>query len=234
MQQNKIAILSTRPLDSSLIKEAAEKDIIIDVLSFIETQTIQSTEVQQEIETALLQSAVVVFTSMNAVEAVANETGAALPEWKIYCIGNTTKKLVAKYFGENMIAGTAGSASALAELIAEDGIDKEVIFFCGDQRRDELPGILRSNDIEVNEIVVYETNRVMHTVEKNYHGILFFSPSAVESFFGNNKPADQTILFAIGSTTANTIKKYSNNKIIISDEPGKENLFRKMMDYFSK
>lgn len=234
MQQNKIAILSTRPLDSSLIKEAAEKDIIIDVLSFIETQAIQSTQVQQEIETALLQSAMVVFTSMNAVETVANQTGAALPEWEIYCIGNSTQNLVKKYFGENMIAGTADSASALAGLIVKKGTNQEVIFFCGNQRRDELPDILRSNDIEVNEIVVYETIRVMHTVEKNYYGILFFSPSAVESFFGNNKPEAQTILFAIGNTTANTIKKYSNNKIIISDEPGKENLFRKMMDYFGK
>ena len=37
-----------------------------------------------------------------------------------------------------------------------------------------------------------------------------------------NKINKQTILFAIGSTTADEIKKYSDNKIIISKESVKE------------
>lgn len=233
MQQNKISILSTRPLDESLIEEAKELNIEIDSLSFIETETLHTTEVQQEIENALLQSSAVVFTSMNAVEAVADELDGLQPDWKIYSIGTTTSRLVKKYFGEEAIAGIANSASELADLIVDEGEDSELIFFCGDQRRDELPGILRNNDIEVNEIVVYQTITVPHKVDKEYRGILFFSPSAVESFFKNNKIAASTVLFAIGNTTANALKKFSNNKIIISDEPGKDNLFRKMMEYFS-
>jgi len=234
MQQNKISILSTRPLEESLIEEAKELNIEIDVLSFIETETIHTTEVQQEIENALLQSSAVVFTSMNAVEAVADELDGLQPDWKIYSIGTTTSRLVKKYFGEEAIAGIANSASELADLIVDEGEDSELIFFCGDQRRDELPGILRNNDIEVNEIVVYQTVIVPHKVDKKYHGILFFSPSAVESFFSNNKIAALTVLFAIGNTTANALKKYSDNKIIISDEPGKDNLFRKMIEYFGE
>lgn len=232
MQQNKVSILSTRPIDEALIEEAKRLNIETDVLSFIETETIHSTEVQQEIENALLQSSAVVFTSMNAVEAVADELQGQQPDWRVYSIGNTTQKLAKKYFGEESIAGTANSAAELAELIVEEGCDDEVIFFCGDQRRDELPDILRSNDIDVNEIVVYETVAVPHKINKQYHGILFFSPSAVESFFSNNKVKEPTVLFAIGNTTASAIKKYSNNKIIISDEAGKDSLFRKMMEYF--
>jgi uroporphyrinogen-III synthase len=234
MQQNKISILSTRPLDESLIEEAKELNIEIDSLSFIETETIHTTEVQQEIENALLQSSAVVFTSMNAVEAVADELDGLQPNWKIYSIGTTTSRLVKKYFGEEAIAGIANSASELADLIIDEGEDNEVIFFCGDQRRDELPEILRNNDIDVNEIIVYETIAVSHKVEKEYHGVLFFSPSAVESFFKNNKITASTVLFAIGNTTANALKKFSNNKILISDEPGKDNLFRKMMEYFGE
>lgn len=233
MQQNKISILSTRPIDESLSKEAKQLNIDIDVLSFIETKPIRSIETQQEIEKALLKSSAVIFTSMNAVEAVANELDGQQPDWRIYSIGNTTKQLVKKYFGEEVMAGTADSAAELAELIAEEEESNEVFFFCGDQRRDELPYILKSNDIEVNEIVVYQTIPVKHKIEKTYHGILFFSPSAVESFFSNNKINDKPILFAIGNTTTTALKKYSNNKIIISDEPGKENLVRKLMEYFS-
>lgn len=233
MQKNNISILSTRPLNKALLAEAKEAGIAVDILSFIETEPVQTIEVQQEIEQALLQSATVVFTSMNAVEAVAAQQEHHQPDWAIYCIGHTTMQLAKKYFGEHSIAGTANSASELAELIASENDTDEVLFFCGDQRRDELPAILRSNHIEVTEIVVYQTIQVSHKVEKNYTGLLFFSPSAVESFFAKNKVNEQTILFAIGNTTATAIKKYTTNKIIISKEPGKENLFRTMMKNFS-
>ncbi len=232
MQQNKITILSTRPLNEATIEAAAEEGVYIETQSFIETEAIQSVEVQQEIEQALLQSASIVFTSMNAVEAVAEYMNDEMPDWSIYCIGETTLQLVKKYFGEKSIAGTAGNATELAELIAEDGYADEVIFFCGDKRRDELPDILNSNDIEVNEIMVYHTIFTPRMINKKYNGILFFSPSAAESFFSKNKVEKQTMLFAIGSTTAAAIKKYTTASIIISDRPGKENLVEKAINYF--
>lgn len=229
---NSIPILCTRPVSRQLINEALEKNISLEILSFIETSPVENVEVQQEIENAVILTTTVVFTSMNAVEAVSLYVEEP-PSWKIYCIGNTTKQLVIKYFGEALLAGTAASASELAAQIVEDGEADEVIFFCGDQRRDDLPSILISNDIDVNEIVVYETIQVPHKISQEYFGILFFSPSAVESFFLKNKLPEQTILFAIGNTTAETIKRYSKNKIIIADEPDKESLVYKMIEYFS-
>ena len=144
--------------------EAAESGIAIEIESFIETEPIQSIEVQQEIENALLQSAVVVFTSMNAVEAVATYSDEQQPDWDIYCIGTATKRLVAEHFGEHAIAGTASDASELAELIIKEGMSDEVIFFCGGQRRDELPSILNDAGIEVDEIAVYQTIEVPHII----------------------------------------------------------------------
>jgi uroporphyrinogen-III synthase len=216
-----------------LLQEAASAGIGIDELSFIETESILSVEVQQEIELAATEIAVAVFTSMNAVEAVTTFLDGHQPEWSIYSIGTATGRLVKAYFGEERMAGTASDAASLAALIAEDRFTDDVIFFCGDQRRDELPAILRSNDIDVQEIIVYQTIETTHKIDKEYFGILFFSPSAVRSFFSKNKVADKTILFAIGNTTAAELRKYSTNKIIISDEPGKENLVAKMMEYFS-
>lgn len=231
--QNRISILCTRPLNAMLVDEAMQAGIDIDELSFIETESIQSITVQQEIKQALVQTATVVFTSMNAVDAVAGYQEGVQPNWNIYCIGTTTNKLVAKYFGQEKIKGTADDAATLAELIVEDQFVDEVIFFCGDLRRDELPATLRKNEVEVNEIEVYQTITVAHKIDKIYQGILFFSPSAVASFFKTNNLPDATILFAIGNTTATEIRKYSTNKIITSNEPGKENLVRKMMEYFT-
>ena len=246
MLQTKISILSTRPVDENLVTEAATKGFFVDIKPFIRTEPIQSIEVLQEIELALLQSAMVVFTSMNAVKAVAEELKGQKPDWLIYCIGNTTRELTEKYFGKDLIAGTADNAKDLAGIIInKPGADK-VIFFCGDQHRNELPDALRENNIDINEIVVYQTTAIPHKIDKNYNGILFFSPSAVQSFFQKNKLNHQTILFAIGNTTANEIKKYlraspvqasagkagSTNKIVVSDEPGKKTLLEKAITFF--
>ncbi len=233
MQENNIHILSTRPLTSLLVNEAMEEGIAIDELSFIETEPIQSVEVQQEIEQAYMQSATVVFTSMNAVTAVLAQQDSQVPDWVIYCLGNTTKKLLQESFGEHSVAATAGSAAELAEKIIEAGDVDEVIFFCGEQRRDELPAILRKEGIDVQEIVVYETIHTPHKVNKQYQGILFYSPSAVTSFFSSNKIPEHTIVFAIGNTTAKTIQQYCNNTIVIGNSPGKEELVRQAMEYFS-
>src|SRR5258706_9225008 len=105
MPQNKINILSTREIEQAFIDEAVEKNISIDISPFIKTEPIQSIEVQQEIEWALLESLTVVFTSVNAVEAVAAQLEDQQPDWKIYCIGYATKQAVEKYFGKDSVIG---------------------------------------------------------------------------------------------------------------------------------
>lgn len=234
MLQNKVSILSTRPLEPLQIITAKKKGIDIDTLSFIDTHPIKNKELSKEIKELLSRPSTVVFTSMNAVEAVAAHLQKEKPEWIVYCIGITTNKLVKKYFGEKAIIGTAINAAELAGLIVEERRASKICFFCGDQRRDELPDLLRKNGIRVNELVVYQTIAVSRKVENHYDGILFFSPSAVQSFFQSNTIPPNTLLFAIGSTTANEIKKFSNNPIVISDVPGKENLVKKVIDYYAK
>ncbi len=230
--ENRIQILSTRPIQQSLIKDARDNGIDIDELTFIATHPIQSELVDKEIDNALKQTATIVFTSMNAVEVVGQQIKEHQPNWKIYCIGTTTQQLVAEFFGQNAIAGTANDAASLAQLIIKDQPKEKLIFFCGDQRRDELPELLKKHSVESKEVIVYKTNAIHHLIQKKYDGILFFSPSAVESFFSNNQLSENTVLFAIGNTTAKELKKHSNNKIVISNEPGKQNLTKTMIDFF--
>ncbi len=128
---------------------------------------------------------------MNAVEAVGKYV-AEKNNWKIFCIGNTTRKLVKEIFGEKNIAGTADNASALADSIIESASIKNIVFFSGNQRRDELPEKLKKNHIKVEEIVVYKTIETPELLTKSYDAILFFSPSAVQSFFSKNTISDST------------------------------------------
>ncbi|HKP31638.1 MAG TPA: uroporphyrinogen-III synthase, partial [Chitinophagaceae bacterium] len=121
MQKDKISILCTRAVNDSLRSYAESEGIEFHVESFIETEPVETIEVQQEIEQAGLLSATVVFTSMNAVEAVANVLDGQIPDWEIFCIGNTTKEFVEKYFGEESLKDTAEDASLLADTIVIEG-----------------------------------------------------------------------------------------------------------------
>ena len=235
MQGNKLHILSTRPVKNTLIQEAAENNIQLDIIPLIDTEPVQDIDTQQEVEQIALQYATVVFTSMNAVESVITMLDQQVPEWNIYCMGNTTQELIRNYFGEQAIKGTGNNASELAEHILADNDElDELFFFCGDQRRDELPAKLTAAGIQVEEIVVYKTIPLYQKIDTVYDGILFFSPSAVESFFHQNKATDSTVFFAIGTTTETAIKKHTNNSIITAHSPGKEELVRKAIHHFSE
>jgi uroporphyrinogen-III synthase len=231
---NKISILSTRPLETALLEAAKAKDIQIDIVSFIDTTAIETTGIKEEIGKILKQPASVVFTSMNAVNSVAAHVNGQMPQWNIFCIGNTTRQLAARYFGEQSIHTVGNNASDLADKIISDKSIKQVVFFCGDQRREELPGKLRQNGITVQEVIVYHTISTPHKVDKAYDGILFFSPSAVQSYFYANAVTPSTLLFAIGQTTADAIRSFTDNAVIESERPGKEDLVKKMFQFFKK
>lgn len=228
-----IQVLSTAKIPVALLREATEEGIDITVDAFIEIELIQSVEVQQEIEYALLQSAIVIFTSQNAVKAVAAELEGQEPDWTIYCVGQKTERLAASLFGEERVAGSADSAKELADELVDIIDGEEVIFFCGDQRMNDLPNTLSDNGIDVNEIIVYQTVAIPHKIDKVYNGILFFSPSAVHSFFKVNNPTQDIVFFATGNSTAAAVKKYSNHALIVCKQPGKDEMIREVIVFFS-
>lgn len=230
MVKNKPDILSTRPLDTQLLNEAAAQGVTIDCLSFIETQPMVSEELQLLIGGLARQHMTAVFTSMNAVEAVKEFSGNKI-NWKIYCIGNATRKLAEESWGAGKIAGTAENAKALADVIINNK-ERSVVFFCGEQRLEALPLKLKSHGINVKEMVVYRTLYFSHAVKKHYDGILFFSPSAVNSFLLSNSPEAGSVAFAIGRTTASALLEKGWSNIFTADSPGKEELVKKMLSYF--
>ncbi|HEY4205998.1 MAG TPA: uroporphyrinogen-III synthase, partial [Puia sp.] len=173
-----------------------------------------------------------IFTSMNAVEAVTAHLNGS-PSWTIFCIGGATRRLAESQFGPASIAGTAPSASELATVVLLHR-PSEVFFFCGDQRREELPEKLSATGVKVHEVVVYRTAQTPQSIKEAYDGIVFFSPSAVHSFFSANTLPEKTTLFAIGHTTADTIHTYVNNPVITSTAPEKETLVRQTIEYYQR
>ncbi|RFM29733.1 uroporphyrinogen-III synthase [Deminuibacter soli] len=233
MPQSKVNILCTRALDMQLVQKAAHKNIGIDVTTFIETIPVRTEEVATLVQQYSLQNIVVVFTSMSAVEAVIMQLNIK-PNWQIFCMGGVTKDLVIDFFGNAAIIGTARNATVLAEKIASHEHIKKVVFFCGEQRLDDLPELLHHHQIEVVETVVYMTLQTPQLIEKNYDAVIFFSPSAVHSFFSMNTIPITVVLFAIGKTTAATIQTYCTNKVVISEWPGREQMIDLAIQYFTQ
>ena len=234
MKDKSISILSTRPLDEALIAQAAQHNIAIDQETFIEIKKSISVTTFEQIKQLQSKNVSVVFTSMNAVEILIESLNdkSNIPNWNIYCMSGTTLTLVEQYWTNESVSGTGKNATELAQIIIADK-QTEVYFFCGNKRREELPSILYQQGITVNELMVYETIEIATKVEKEHDAILFFSPSAVHSFFQKNTVGNDTIIFAIGDTTAATIKTFCSNRIVLSDFPSKEKMVEqaiKMME----
>ena len=232
MPKDKIHILSTRTLDEMAIAKAADVNIEVDSIPFINVQPIYSDELKNQLQELADQLLFVVFTSSNAVTSVIEQISKA-PNWKIGCTGGKTKEYIINAFSENSVVASAKNASLLAErIIALNGVSN-ITFFCGDQRLNDLPEKLSSHAIQTDEVVVYTSVQTPVFVEKNYGSILFFSPSAVHSFFSVNTIATNVILFSIGQSTTAVIQTYCTNKIITSNWPGTESLMERVVDFYN-
>jgi len=231
-----INILSTSPLYQPLIDKLAENNIAIDVSSMIETEPVAAETLSEQLKDLFTQQLTVVFTSTNAVSSVVAALKGAKPNWQIYSTSKATADAVTKYFGAKSIVATADNASKLADKIIKAKC-KNTIFFCGNKARYELPEKLTKARIGVQQITVYNTITTSIKVEKFYDGIMFFSPSGVESFVAENEFDPATILFGIGDTTGYALSdrtRFSTrNRIIVSDTPSKDSMVDMVIDFFS-
>tara|TARA_B100001146_G_scaffold112921_1_gene99573 strand:- start:1497 stop:2144 length:648 start_codon:yes stop_codon:yes gene_type:complete len=157
-----------------------------------------------------------IITSKNAWLAVNKNTKIE----NAFVVGSKTEQVLKE--ANIAIIEKADNAKDLANRIIENHTEKSFIFLCGNKRRDELPKILQQNQIELKEIEVYKTILNPKKFDQEFDGILFFSPSAVQSFFQLNKSKNE-IAFCIGNTTANEAKKYTS-AIKIANQPTVENV----------
>jgi uroporphyrinogen-III synthase len=232
MRENKIEILSTRILDQSQIRKLEQAGISISAMSFIEIEYLKDRTLSAAIKDLAKKPAISVFTSLNAIEAIRDIPGVKKAAWKIFCTGSTTKKLAEEIFGEEAILSVAENAAELADQIVRFNPAGEIQFFCGNQRREELPAILSAHHYKIREWVVYHTSEHPRTIDKEYGAILFFSPSGVRGFYSANQTRAGTVLFAIGETTAREISAFSNNELVISKKSSIENLVDEVICFF--
>lgn len=216
-----IPILSTKRLKPDTLREALLSELAIIDYDFITVSFIAAPVSLEE---------TIAFTSRNAVAAFAMASTDRLHN--VYCLSGETLRLAETIPGIT-IAGTADDALSLAKKIAADGI-KKISFVCGRQRRNELPDYLRLQGVKVQEEIVYETIYSGHPVKYIYKGILFFSPSAVESFFQTNILPAGITCFCIGATTAEAAREHTDNPVLSASEPSQEQVLETVKEYFRR
>ncbi len=162
-----------------------------------------------------------IFTSKNAVKVFLSQTESAdRSNFNMFCVGSKTAHLLEE-MGFNVIK-IEENASKLAHFIAKNHKNERFLFLCGNQRRPELPELLNKYNVQYDEIEVYKTQLTPKAFNREFDGILFFSPSGVRSFVTKNT-INKSVAFCIGETTATEAKKHTNN-IIIANTPTVESV----------
>lgn len=220
-----IRILSTKKL---LVNQ---KQFLLNAnMSLVEADFISIKQKKVAIETI---NENLIFTSQNAVLSLienieSTETLDLLKKKNVFCVGMKTKALLEEN-GFNVVAYT-GYAADLAEIITLIYNKEKFSFFSGNLRRDTLPEALKEAKIVFNEMEVYQTILNPQKVNGPFDGILFYSPSGIESYLKNNKITKETC-FCIGTTTAEALEKTINN-VVIANQPTVENVIIQCINFY--
>lgn len=153
----------------------------------------------------------VVITSKNAVESILNNVTSDELQFKnIYCVGRRTKRLIEQRIGN--VKHAEKNAKKLAEYLVDFIEGTDVTYFCSDLRLDELPTILKENQINVNEVEAYKVKFDAEKVDDTVEGVMFYSPSTVKSYLIKNET--KPIAFCIGETTASEARKHFKDVLV--------------------
>ena len=213
-----IQILSTKKLSDNQKQALVNANFNVVEADFIrtESQVFELNKINDNL----------IFTSQNAVQSfLLDPKSEELKTKNVFCVGLKTKILLSES-GFNVIAYT-GYAADLAEIITLIYANESYTFFSGNLRRETLPEALKEAKVKFNEIQVYETTLTPQKIETSVDAIMFFSPSAIESYLKENKIKNETC-FCIGTTTSSALEGITKN-IVIADQPTIEDVIEEVI-----
>ncbi len=218
------AVYSTKKL-SEIQKRLLPETVAVEDSDFIKIRfnRIAPKVVKNEIKN-------VIITSKNGVESLLNSFIKQELNFKnIYCVGRRTKKLIEQKIGK--VAHSEKNAEKLADYLSTTIKGQEVTYFCSDLRLDTLPKVLTENGVIVNEVEAYKTMYSPVNVREQFSGVLFYSPSTVESYMQENQP--NKIAFCIGESTAKEARKHFKN-VQVANLPTVESVLESVSLHYVK
>ena len=173
----------------------------------------------------------VIFTSQNAFKSfLLNDAIEVFKDSNIFCVGSKTKQLIESN-GYKVFA-SAEYAENLARIIIAGHFAENFTFFSGSMRTDTLPDALAKANVNYFEVEVYETVLTSNKISAQLDGILFYSPSGIESYLKENTITNQTC-FCIGTTTAAALSGVTHS-IVLANKPSIENVIVQCINYYKQ
>ncbi len=223
-------VLSTKQLDDRAIDYAKKLGLGLLCEAFTRVK-------EAEVEISSIQPGqfdAVVFTSANAVKFFFAHPGAhsAIADESIFSLSGRTADELLKHDIQPAITGI--NADTIARLIIETVITKSVMHVCGNLTLDILEQKLVKAGIAYSPLVVYETLLQPDIViAETFDAVMFFSPSAIESYLTNNKLSANTVCCCIGATTAAALMaRFADAKIIFPRKQSPESMLDALAHYF--
>lgn len=178
-------------------------------------------DVLKKIESLLHLPLRVIITSKQSVFSLQKHLSKSPSQWNIWCIAPATSRLCASWLGEDSIQHTAFDANELKHTLMHDSY----VFFRGNVASDVLPDYCRSNQIDLQQLEVYQQFQTPKTVDGSFDYYLFFSPSGVESFLSENELPETARAIAIGNSTQSRLQKYGHKLIFTAAAPSAQAMF---------
>lgn len=223
-----IKILSTKSLNNGAVDYADSLGVKITCIDYIQTEP--TTFDQEAIDWKGIDA--VVFTSSNAVKYFFG-TGGIVPHGKtIFSLSGKTAAELKEYNVEPTF--TAINAAALAGAIIGVKAVKNLLHICGNLKLETIETQMASAGINYTPLYVYNTfYGDAKPLAEYYDGIMFFSPSGVQSFLRGNSIQPDVIYCCIGQTTADALRAQNvPAQIIVPEIPSPEAMTVEIARYF--
>ncbi len=215
-------ILSTKKLSKALKNKLSDAKIELVEKNFIQTKSINFEKTQL--------NDYLIFTSKQAVKSVLKSDVKNVLSKSCLCVGSKTQSFLEKK-GFTVLE-SLDYAEELIQIIESKYKTNSFTFFCGNIRRNTIPAFFQQNKIAYNEIVIYETKLKSYQIKETFDGVLFYSPSGVNSFLEKNTLENKTC-FCIGTTTAKALEKKTKN-IVIASQPTVEHVINEVIHYYKR
>lgn len=189
--KNMVQLFSTKLLSPAQLQAFVSAGFALEMRDFI--------RVVPAALTIIPQADYFLLTSQNALLALRSmPCYGQLPHRKAFCVGEKTRKLLEAEGWE--VVASFDYAKELAPYLVKHYAKSSFVFFCGEKRMDTLPTTLKANHIQLQECLTYYTQLTPTKLTKRYEGLLFFSPSAIESYLKENTLSGEKAI-CIGTTT---------------------------------
>jgi uroporphyrinogen-III synthase len=170
------------------------------------------------------------FSSQNAVRSFLANPIASAHQNPILCVGEKTKLLLEQN-GQKVIK-TAPNMLELVDFIQKTMKNEHFLHICGNRKLADFAVGMQKTGISYTEVTAYHTHLVSRVQTPEPQGLLFYSPSGVESYLQTNS-IGASWCFCIGETTATAVRPLTEH-LTVSPKPDADLLVAAAATHFKR